>query len=133
MRSASCRVRRTPHAGSTRPRTERGTPHMPTFRSDDGTDIYYRCWGDTDQLPVVLHHGFVADSELDWVSSGVVASLTANGRTVVALDARGHGRSGKPHDPDRYGEARMARDLSLLIDELAVTAVDLVGYSMGAV
>src|SRR6188768_3934597 len=100
---------------------------MPTFRSDDGTDIYYRSWGDTDDLPVVLHHGFVADSELDWVLSGVVASLTSGGRFVVALDARGHGRSGKPHDPDRYGEARMARDVSILIDVLEAPAVDLVG------
>src|SRR3954467_11335483 len=106
---------------------------MPKFRSDDGTEIYYRCWGTGQEIPVVLHHGFVADSELDWVASGVVADLVAGGRTVVAPDARGHGRSGKPHDPGYYGEARMARDLSLLIDELGVRAVDLVGYSMGAV
>jgi pimeloyl-ACP methyl ester carboxylesterase len=106
---------------------------MPTFRSDDGTDIFYRCWGDGLGVPVVLHHGFIADSELDWVSSGVVADLLAAGLTVVAQDARGHGRSGKPYDPERYGEARMARDLSILIDVLGVPMVDLVGYSMGAV
>lgn len=106
---------------------------MPMFRSDDGTEIFYRCWDGGPGVPVVLHHGFVVNSELDWVNSGVVACLTAAGRTVVAPDARGHGRSGKPHDPAQYGEDRMARDLSLLIDVLGVPQVDLAGYSMGAV
>jgi pimeloyl-ACP methyl ester carboxylesterase len=34
---------------------------------------------------------------------------------------------------DAYGEARMARDLTQLIDALAVPQIDLVGFSMGAV
>ena len=42
--------------------------------------------------------------------------LTAAGRRVIAPDARGHGRSEKPHDPSRYGEDRMARDLAVLLD-----------------
>lgn len=107
---------------------------MPTFRSDDGLEISYRCWGPDDGTPpVVLQHGFSASAELDWVSTGTVQALTAAGRRVVALDARGHGRSAKPHDPTRYGEGRMAQDVVTLIDVLGAPAVDLVGYSMGAV
>lgn len=80
---------------------------MPTFRSDDGLEIFYESWGDSDGVPVVLHHGFAASGQIDWVQTGVIEALTAAGRRVTALDARGHGRSDKPHDPARFGEARI--------------------------
>jgi pimeloyl-ACP methyl ester carboxylesterase len=102
--------------------------------SFDGTAIAYREWaGDSTLPPVVLHHGFVVDAQVNWVLTGVVEALRAAGRTVVGLDARGHGASGKPHDPGRYGEETMARDLALLFDALGAEQVHLVGYSMGAV
>ena len=82
---------------------------------------------------MVLHHGFVAHAEANWVTPGVVDALLAAGRRVIAPDARGHGDSDKPHDPARYGEQRMARDLAVLLDVLGAPQVDLVGYSMGAV
>lgn len=85
-------------------------------------------------LPLVLlQHGFAADSATNWVRPGIVAALTAAGRRVVAVDARGHGESDKPHDRDLYGESRMARDLTEVIDELGVDSVDVAGYSMGAI
>jgi pimeloyl-ACP methyl ester carboxylesterase len=105
-----------------------------TFRTDDGLRIAYRTWGDpTGRRPVLLHHGFGASAERDWVETGVVDALLDAGRRVVALDARGHGASDSPHDPAYYGEGRMAADVVALVDELGVPAVDLVGYSMGAV
>jgi pimeloyl-ACP methyl ester carboxylesterase len=104
------------------------------FTSWDGIEIAYREWGeDTTHPPVVLHHGFVANAQANWVSPGVVEALTSAGRRVIAPDARGHGDSEKPHDPGAYGEQRMARDLTVLLDLLDVTRLDLVGYSMGAV
>lgn len=107
---------------------------MKRFRSWDGVEIAYREWGGGTALPpVVLHHGFAATAEANWVATGVVDALTADGRQVLALDARGHGQSEKPHDPDRYGEQRMARDLAVLLDTIGAEEVDLVGYSMGAV
>jgi pimeloyl-ACP methyl ester carboxylesterase len=105
---------------------------VPTFRSDDGLLINYRSWGEGD-VPVVLHHGFAASGDLDWVQTGVVDALLATGRRVVAPDARGHGHSDKPHEPQWYGEARMARDVSTLLDVLDAPAADLAGYSMGAI
>ena len=97
--------------------------------------IAYRLWDDPGAIgvPVVLHHGFVADTTTNWVAPGTVAALLDAGHRVWALDARGHGRSDKPHDPARYGEARMAVDLAELLDHLGTGEIDLVGYSMGAV
>jgi pimeloyl-ACP methyl ester carboxylesterase len=108
---------------------------MASFTTWDGIEIAYREWGDEQAAfpPVVLHHGFVADADSNWVATGVVEALTAAGRRVVAADARGHGCSEKPHDPERYGEDRMARDLAGLVDLLGAPQVDLVGYSMGAI
>jgi len=105
-----------------------------SLRSSDGVTIAYRHWPAGDgSPPVLLQHGFTADSQANWVQPGVVAALLEAGRGVLAPDARGHGRSEKPHDPARYGEPRMARDLAELLDALGLDSVDLVGYSMGAV
>lgn len=110
------------------------TPAMERFSTSDGVGIAYRTWGDVSGAPpVVLHHGFIADAQLNWVATGVVDALVAAGRSVVAHDARGHGRSDTPHDPALYGEARMARDVAELADHLGLDAFDLVGYSMGGV
>jgi len=108
---------------------------MQSFRTFDDVDIAYQEWGDpgSPDPPVVLHHGFVVDANTNWVAPGVVGALVSAGRRVIAPDARGHGSSGKPHDPASYGEDRMARDLALLVRDRRATEIDLVGYSMGAV
>jgi pimeloyl-ACP methyl ester carboxylesterase len=108
---------------------------MNTFKSWDDLEIAYHEWGSehAPARPVVLHHGFVADAKANWEVPGVIDALLAQQRWVIAPDARGHGRSEKPHDAARYGEAKMARDLAGLIDVLQLTEIDLVGYSMGAI
>lgn len=109
---------------------------MERFEARDGVGIAYRQWnadGAAVAVPVVLHHGFIADGVLNWEGPGVVKALVEAGRWVVAIDARGHGASDKPHDPALYGEATMARDLMQLVDRLEAERYDLVGYSMGAV
>jgi pimeloyl-ACP methyl ester carboxylesterase len=107
---------------------------MKSFKSWDQTEIAYQEWGEqTSAPPVVLHHGFVADANANWVATGVLDALLAAGRRVIAPDARGHGRSEKSHDPARYGEQRMARDLAALLEVSGESQIDLVGYSMGAI
>jgi len=113
-------------------------PHSATVVVDDGATIAYHRWEPdpgvgAHPVPVVLQHGFTANTMVDWLIPGTVAGLTAAGRRVVGVDARGHGQSEKSPDPARYGEQRMAGDLLTVIALLDVPAVDLVGYSMGAV
>jgi len=113
-------------------------PATATVVVDDGTTIAYHCWepdaGVTAHpVPVVLQHGFTANTMADWLAPGTIACLTAAGRRVVGVDARGHGRSEKSPDAGRYGERRMAEDLLAVVARLGPPAVDLVGYSMGAV
>ncbi|WP_330256684.1 alpha/beta hydrolase [Nocardia sp. NBC_00565] len=105
---------------------------MTKFKTWDGLELNYRVW-EGEGTPVVLQHGVVADTNANWMGTGVVGALQAAGRTVVSLDARGHGRSEKPHDPARYTWAGMARDISALYDELGFDRVVQVGYSMGAI
>lgn len=79
--------------------------------------------------PVVLVHGFSASAEANWVLPGVFEGLAKDFR-VIAIDNRGHGKSGKPHDPAVYGD-EMARDVVRLLDHLKIDQAHVVGYSMG--
>jgi pimeloyl-ACP methyl ester carboxylesterase len=109
---------------------------MSTFTSDDGLAIAYQEWGTDrrgDAPPIVLHHGFAVDADLNFVQPKVVAALVAAGRHVVGIDARGHGASDKPHESSFYGEEAMATDVVTLIDVLGAGEIHLVGYSMGAI
>jgi pimeloyl-ACP methyl ester carboxylesterase len=101
-----------------------------TVRSFDGTRIAYVVQGSGPA--VLLLHGFGADHVLNWIRPGVIDALTGAGRRVIATDARGHGASDKPHNPDGYGGDAMARDAQAVLDQLGVEQVDVVGYSMGS-
>lgn len=103
---------------------------MPTFTSFDGLTLAYHDEGDG--APVVLLHGFAADTNLNYVRSGVFDLLLDEGYRVIALDSRGHGLSEKPHDPAAYGDDAMRRDVQALLDELGIERCVIVGYSMGA-
>ncbi|HEX2153009.1 MAG TPA: alpha/beta fold hydrolase [Acidimicrobiia bacterium] len=107
------------------------SPKTEMFVASDGVEIFFRWW-DGSGVPVVLLHGFIATGESNWVTTGVLDALIEAGRAVVAPDARGHGRSGKPLEPELYGEPRMAADTRELVDHLRFDAFDLMGYSMGA-
>jgi pimeloyl-ACP methyl ester carboxylesterase len=79
--------------------------------------------------PIVLLHGN-GGSLQGWVDSGIVANLERDYR-VIAFDARGHGKSGKPHEVSAYGQ-QMGLDAIRLLDHLRLTRAHFVGYSMGA-
>ena len=80
--------------------------------------------------PVVLLHGYTSNLAEQWVATGVVPAL-ARANRVIAFDARGHGRSGKPHETSAYG-AEMARDVVRLLNHLGLAKAHVIGYSMGA-
>ena len=81
---------------------------------------------------VLLHHGFASSSVTNWVRPQVATAIADVGRSVVLIDARGHGESDKPRDPAAYSGDAMARDVMALLDHLGLDAVDVVGYSMGS-
>jgi pimeloyl-ACP methyl ester carboxylesterase len=79
--------------------------------------------------PVILIHGLSGDVERNWIDTGVLPTLVRNFR-VIALDYRGHGKSGKLHDPKAYG-MEMGRDVLRLMDHLKIARAHMVGYSLG--
>ena len=78
--------------------------------------------------PIVLVHGFGNTAEI-WANNGIAQDLARNYR-VIAFDARGHGKSDKPHEPARYGR-EMALDVVRLLDHLGIQRAHVVGYSLG--
>jgi pimeloyl-ACP methyl ester carboxylesterase len=103
---------------------------MTIFSSFDGTKLFYEVEGAG--RPVVLLHGLSVDTATNWNAPGIWSALVAADKRVIGLDARGHGRSDKPHEPSAYERDAMVRDVSALLDELQLQETDLVGYSMGA-
>ena len=101
---------------------------MPQFDSD-GVPIHYEVFGEG--KPIVMVHGFAASLEANWVRTGWVETLSPI-RQVVALDCRGHGESGKPHDTQAYAGDTMSGDVVRLMEHLNIEQADLFGYSMGA-
>ncbi len=81
--------------------------------------------------PVILLHGFAANTDLNWRLPGLVQELASEFR-VVGLDLRGHGLSGKPHDPTRYGRS-MVEDVIAVMDHLGIARAHVVGYSLGGI
>jgi non-heme chloroperoxidase len=97
---------------------------MPTIKTPDGTEIYYKDWG---QGPVVtFSHGWPLSADA-W--DGQMLFLAQNGFRVVAHDRRGHGRSSQVsggNDMNGYAD-----DLAAVIEALDLKDATLVGHSTG--
>ena len=103
-------------------------PKSQFFTSSEGLKIHYLELG-TAGTPVILIHGYTANAEGKWFKSGIAQALATKHR-VIAIDARGHGKSDKPHDPAKYGP-QMAKDVVELMDHLKIAKAHIHGYSMG--
>jgi pimeloyl-ACP methyl ester carboxylesterase len=99
------------------------------FQSN-GVKIAYSDVGDPHGEPVILIHGYVVTSSLQWTLPGITKALGKNYR-VVLYDNRGHGLSGHPHDAAQYG-LEMVADVARLMDHLGIEKAHIIGYSMGA-
>ena len=97
---------------------------MSTITIKDGTQIYYKDWGEG---PVVtFSHGWPLNADA-W--DGQMLFLVQHGYRVVAHDRRGHGRSSQPtsgNDMDGYAD-----DLAAVIEALDLRDATLVGHSTG--
>jgi pimeloyl-ACP methyl ester carboxylesterase len=93
----------------------------------DGVRIAYRRFG-TGPV-VVLVHG-TALSQVIWRGFGYVADLSVD-HTVITLDLRGHGRSGKPQHESAYDMALFVADVLAVLDRSQVQQAHYLGYSLG--
>jgi pimeloyl-ACP methyl ester carboxylesterase len=96
--------------------------------SRDGTRIAYEVVGDG--APLVLLHGFTESHEI-WREVGYVEGLQRSGRRLILIDCRGHGGSGKPHEPREYSALNCADDVVAVLDRLHIARTDVFGHSMG--
>ncbi|HEX6865727.1 MAG TPA: alpha/beta fold hydrolase, partial [Caulobacteraceae bacterium] len=104
---------------------------MASFTAPDGVEIAYDDVGPRDGHVALLVHGFASNRYEAWKRTGWYAAFERRGQRVVALDLRGHGESGKPHDPDAYVVETLIGDVLALMDHLDLERVDLFGYSLG--
>jgi len=98
------------------------------FFDSNGVPLHYVEQGDGPAI--VLLHGGLAGSARGWVNNGYFGGPFA-GYRLIAMDCRGHGQSGKPHDPSAYG-LEMVEDIVRLLDHLGIAKAHLIGHSMGA-
>lgn len=101
-------------------------PQHGAFLSN-GVKIHYLTAGEGEA--VVLIHGFAANAYANWVMPGIFDKLSKHYH-VIAIDNRGHGTSGKPHEVDKYG-MEMVEDVVRLLDHLKIQKAHIIGYSMG--
>ena len=99
------------------------------FRGPDGVQLTWHEVGEGH--PLILIHGYFSNAQTNWVRYGQAALIAAAGFRVIMPDLRGHGESGKPHDPDAYPPDILAEDGFSLIAHLGLTDYDLAGYSLG--
>jgi pimeloyl-ACP methyl ester carboxylesterase len=106
-------------------------PHVAAsdFQSN-GVKLYYTEAGNPKGEPVILVHGYVITSTLQWTIPGVTKPLLKDYRLIL-FDNRGHGLSDRPTDPEKYG-LEMVHDVARLMDHLHIKQAHIVGYSLGA-
>ncbi len=97
---------------------------MGVITTKDGTEIFYKDWGQGQ--PIVFHHGWPLTAD-DW--DGQMLFFLQQGYRVIAHDRRGHGRSTQTdigNDMDTY-----AADVDALVEHLKLRDAIHVGHSTG--
>lgn len=97
------------------------------YATNEGVRIYYERVGNGP--PLVLQHGFTSSLE-GWRDSGYVDALKGD-YELILLDARGHGKSDKPHDPAAYAYDTRTADVLAALDDAGIARATFWGYSMG--
>ena len=98
-----------------------------SYVNNDSVRIYYEV--DGQGPPILLAHGATGDTTF-WRGYGYVDQLRDQ-YTVILFDARGHGRSDKPHQQEAYDYRLMVGDVLIILDTLGVKKTHYWGYSLG--
>jgi pimeloyl-ACP methyl ester carboxylesterase len=95
--------------------------------SNGNVTIHYEVAGEGE--PLVLQHGFFGSIQ-DWYEYGYVEALKRRFQLLL-IDARGHGASAKPHQPEEYSLYLRALDVVKVLDAQKIEKCHYLGYSMG--
>jgi pimeloyl-ACP methyl ester carboxylesterase len=98
--------------------------HSMHFVSDDGLELHYEEYGRGE--PLLLLHGMTGCAD-DWRYAG--RERLAEAHRVIAVDARGHGRSNNPSKELTHKQC--ALDTLRLLDHLGLPVCKAIGASMG--
>jgi pimeloyl-ACP methyl ester carboxylesterase len=102
-------------------------PPKDQFFNSNGVDIRY-VEGAPGADPVILLHDRGSSIEEQWIDTKVLPTLEhPEIFRVIALDLRGHGKSGKAKL-----DVEAARDVVRLMDHLKIPRAHIVGYGLGA-
>lgn len=105
------------------------SPTSHAFTAPDGVELAWHELGEG--RPLLLIHGYFSNAEVNWIRYGHAARIAEAGFRVIMPDLRGHGDSGKPHDPALYPADVLADDGFALLEHLGLGDYDLAGYSLG--
>jgi pimeloyl-ACP methyl ester carboxylesterase len=102
-------------------------PMRTGYAEVEGGRVSYQVHGDLNsgKTPLVVLHGSFMSAD---TMRPFVEPFAAN-RPVIAIDARGHGRTGDLPGPITYD--MMADDTAAVLTALKVPSADVLGYSMG--
>jgi 3-oxoadipate enol-lactonase len=90
-------------------------------------EFFLRDTGETDRPAVLLLHGWMFSSDLNWFTT--YGPLQDAGYRVLAIDHRGHGRGLRTTEPFRLQDC--ADDAAAVLREVDAGPAVVVGYSMG--
>ena len=98
------------------------------YADNDGVKIFYTLEGEGP--PIVLHHGLGGTHE-NWSKQVNYVEALRDKHRLVLMDARGRGRSDKPHPPEEHSMKHYVGDVTAVLDAAGLDRAHFWGYSMG--
>ncbi|GAA1616700.1 alpha/beta fold hydrolase [Leucobacter chromiireducens] len=85
-----------------------------------------------DTPPILLLHGFTSSADADFLGTGWVEALHEAGRSVIAVDLPGHGRSAAISAAEQATTSGVLRAIADTVTAVSPSGpIDVIGYSLG--
>jgi pimeloyl-ACP methyl ester carboxylesterase len=97
------------------------------YITNKGVNIHYDLEGEGP--PLVMLNGLWG-SVVDWYDFGYVEQLKDDYQLIL-IDHRGHGKSDKPYDSEKYSMKLFVEDIVAVLGDLAIKQCHFYGFSMG--